>query len=128
MSVNIELQVKKQDDFLERTTLYAYKLIAREVGNGLDYNKMPKTIIVNILDFELLRTKNYITKTVTAVEEDRCYEIIENPKWYFIELSKFRKTNPNLDDKLTQWLLFIDDFNNEGLKMAESKNQTLKQA
>jgi len=43
-------------------------------------------------------------------------------------LPKFRKTNPNLDDKLTQWLLFIDDFNNEGIKMAESKNQTLKQA
>lgn len=54
------------------------------------------------------------------------FEVMKNPKWYFIELSKFRKANANMEDKLNQWLAFIDDYDRGKIKMAETKNKTLK--
>jgi len=56
------------------------------------------------------------------------FEVMKNPKWYFIELSKFRKANANMEDKLNQWLAFIDDYDRGKIKMAENKNKTLKEA
>ena len=49
-------------------------------------------------------------------------------KWYFIELPKFRKAHPNMDEKLNQWLAFIDDNDRGKIKMAEKKNKTLEKA
>lgn len=49
-------------------------------------------------------------------------------KWYFIELPKFRKQNPDMNEKINQWLAFIDDDNKELVNMAENKNETLKKA
>ena len=49
-------------------------------------------------------------------------------KWYFIELPKFRRMNPNLNEKLSQWLLLLDDYDKEAICMAEKKNPTIKKA
>ena len=49
-------------------------------------------------------------------------------KWYFIELPKFRKQNPDMNEKINQWLAFIDDYNKEMIKVAEEKNDKLKKA
>ena len=49
-------------------------------------------------------------------------------KWYFIELPKFRKQNPDMNEKINQWLVFIDDYNKEMVKVAEEKNDKLKKA
>ena len=49
-------------------------------------------------------------------------------KWYFIELPKFRKQNLDMNEKINQWLAFIDDYNKEMVKVAEEKNDKLKKA
>ena len=49
-------------------------------------------------------------------------------KWYFIELPKFRKQNPDMNEKINQWLAFIDDYDRRLVEMAEEKNETLKKA
>ena len=126
--VDIEMQVKKQDDYLERTAMYGSKMRARESQKGLRYDEMKQIVLINILDFELFDTEDYISKTVIVLDNDRECEVMKNPKWYFIELPKFRKRKPDMDDKLEQWLLFIDDYDRGMIKMAEEKNETLKQA
>lgn len=54
--------------------------------------------------------------------------MLKGIKWYFIELPKFRKKNPDLNNKIDQWICFIDDSNKEAVKMAENKNKVLKKA
>ena len=49
-------------------------------------------------------------------------------KWYFIELPKFRKAHPNMNEKINQWIAFIDNNDRELVKMAEKKNKTLEKA
>ena len=62
------------------------------------------------------------------LENHREYEVLTGIKWYFIELPKFRKQNPDMNEKINQWLAFIDDYDREMVKVAEEKNEKLKKA
>ena len=84
--------------------------------------------MINILGYNLLEFEEYISETMIVLEKHRDYEMLDRIKWYFIELPKFRKQNPDMNEKINQWLSFIDDWNMEAVKMAESKNDTLRKA
>ena len=84
--------------------------------------------MINFLNYELFPFENYITKTVTVMDHHREYVMIDGIEWYFIELPKFRKSHPDMDQKINQWLAIIDDVDEELIEMAEKKNQLLKKA
>ena len=126
--VNIELQIKNNFNIKERTTVYSSKVISREVARGSDYKDVSKVIMINILGYNLLEFDEYISETVIVLDKHRDYEMLKGIKWYFIELPKFRKKNPDLNDKIDQWICFIDESNKEAVKMAENKNKVLKKA
>ena len=126
--VNIELQMRNYFNIEERTTLYSSKVISRETERGSSYNNISKVIMINILGYNLLEFDEYISDTVIVLNKHRDYEMLKGIKWYFIELPKFRKQNPDLNKKINQWLVFLDDSDQEAVKMAERKNNTLKKA
>lgn len=126
--VNIELQMRNYFNIEERTTLYSSKVISRETERGSSYNNINKVIMINILGYNLLEFDEYISDTVIVLNKHRDYEMLKGIKWYFIELPKFRKQNPDLNKKINQWLVFLDDSDQEAVKMAERKNNTLKKA
>ena len=126
--VSIEMQLKNEYNFEERTTLYAGKVISRETERGTDYEDIKQIIMINILGFNMLDVEDYISETAIVLDKHRDYEVLTGIKWYFIELPKFRKQNPDMNEKINQWLAFIDDNNKELIDMAENKNETLKKA
>ena len=126
--VNIEMQMKNLHNIENRTTLYGAKVLAREEARGKNYNDIKNVIMINILNYELTEFKEYVSETVVVLDKHREYEIIKGMKWYFIELPKFRKAHPNMDETLNQWLAFIDDNDRGKIKMAEKKNKTLEKA
>lgn len=126
--VNIELQMNNNFNIEERTTLYSSKVNSRDAKRGTDYSEINKVIMINILGYNLLDVEEYISETVIVLDKHRDYEVLKGIKWYFIELPKFRKKNPDMNDKIDQWICFIDDSNKEAVKMAESKNVVLKKA
>ena len=126
--VSIEMQLKNEYNFEERTTLYAGKVISRETERGTDYEDIKQVIMINILGFNMLDVEDYISETAIVLDKHRDYEVLTGIKWYFIELPKFRKAKPDMNEKINQWLAFIDDDNKEMIDMAENKNKTLKDA
>ena len=126
--VNIELQINNNFNIEERTTLYSSKVNSRDVKRGTDYSEINKVIMINILGYNLLDVEEYISETVIVLDKHRDYEVLKGIKWYFIELPKFRKKNPDMNDKIDQWICFIDDSNKEAVKMAEKNNVVLKKA
>ncbi len=76
----------------------------------------------------MLGFEEYISETEIVLKEHREYEMLKNMKWYFIELPKFRNAQVDMDDKINQWLAFIDDYKGERAKMAEEKNDVIKKA
>lgn len=126
--VNIEMQIENTNNIENRTLAYGAKTISREVKRGTDYKEIKQVIMINILNYEMLGFDEYISETVTVLDKHREYEIIKGIKWYFIELPKFRRTHPDMNEKLNQWLVFIDNYDRGLVKMAEKKNKTLEKA
>lgn len=126
--INIELQMENEHNMEERTTYYSSKVIARETKRGTEYQDIKQVIMINILNYEMLGFEEYISKTAIVLENHREYEVLKGIRWYFIELPKFRKIHPDMNEKLNQWIAFIDNYDRGVVKMAEEKNQTLKQA
>ena len=124
--INIELQIKNENNMENRTLFYGAKTISREVKRGTDYKDIEQVIMINILDYQMLGFDEYVT--VTVVDKHREFEIMKGIKWYFIELPKFRKAHPNMNEKLNQWLAFIDDYDKGVIEMAEQKNKILERA
>lgn len=126
--VNIEMQMRDLENIEERNDIYKSKTMSRDFEKGEDYKEARKVISINILNYNLFGFKEYISETTTVLKEHRDFEVNSLFKTYFIELPKFRESNPDMDDKLNQWLVFIDDTDRGKIKMAEEKNKILKQA
>ena len=126
--VNIELQIKNEKNIEKRSLVYAAKTMSRETKVGTKYKDIKQIIMINILNYKMLPYEEYISETVIVLKEHREYEAVEGVKWYFIELPKFRKAKPDMNEKLNQWLAFIDDKDRGLIEMAEKKNKTIEKA
>jgi len=126
--ISIEMQLRNEYNIEERTTFYSSKVISQETERGTDYEDINQVIMINILGYNFLKVEDYISKTAIVLDKHREYEVLTGIKWYFIELPKFRKAKPDMNNKIDQWLAFIDDYNKEAIKVAEEKNKTLKRA
>ena len=122
------MQIENQHNIEERSLTYGAKTLSRHTKRGMDYSNIEQIIMINILNYEALKVEDYISETVTVLKKHRDYEVIRGMKWYFIELPKFRRAHPNMNEKINQWLAFIDNDDRGLVQMAEKKNKTLEKA
>ena len=126
--VNIEMQLKNNNNMEERTTIYASKKITEQMVKGKQYKDLNKVIIISILDYNLINLPEYITKTVRVADKHREYEINNKVEFYYIELKKFREENPDMKEPINQWLSFIDMEKGDRLEMAKKENKEIEEA
>ena len=110
------------------TIIYASKKISEQIKSGEGYNDLKPIIIIAILDYEFIELPEYVTETVRVAAEHRDYELNNSVKYYYIELSKFRKQNPDMTNPLNQWLCFLDMERGDLLEMASKENKNVKKA
>jgi len=128
MIVDIEMQMSRYKNMEERALYYASKLISSQLKEGEFYGTLKKVIVIVILDYNVYPYEKYITETKTVVKENEKYEVMKKQKFYFIELPKYRKQRYNKNDKVSQWLAFIDGEDKERMKEAMIKNKEIKKA
>jgi len=126
--INIEIQLRDNHNIEKRTTFYASKKITEQLGAGEEFIKLRPIVIIAILDYSFIDLPEYVTETVRVVEKHREYELNNEVKYYYIELSKFRKENPDMTQRINHWLSFIDMERGDLLEMASKKNEKIKKA
>ena len=126
--INVEIQLKDNKNIEKRTTFYASKKITEQLGAGEDYRKLKPIIIIAILDYSFIESPEYVTETIRVAKYDREYELNNDVKYYYIELEKFRKENPDMTRTINHWLSFLDMERGELLEMACEKNDKVKKA
>lgn len=126
--INVEMQLKNYKNIEERTTFYAGKKISEQLGPKQNYNEIKKVIVIAILDYSFIELPEYITDTVRVAKDHREYELNNQVEYIYIELEKFRKQNPNMQEPLNQWLAFLDMERGELLEMAMEENEQIKDA
>ena len=121
-NVNIEMQVRNNDDYRSRALCYWSQLFLSDFKAGQPYAELSQTITINIVNFKLFDYEKYHS-TFGVIEKDTGEELSEKFRIDFIELPKVSKSIEN-KNKLIQWLKFLKIRNEGELDMLEQNSLT----
>ena len=127
---NIEMQLIDKNNIIERMLYYWSKMYTKQIKAGDDYNKLEKTIVILIADFNIkgLEEVEYHS-TWKIIETNSVKKLILTDKFELdiIELSKI-KGRENEKDQLLDWLIFLENPESERVARKMEENENLKEA
>ena len=127
--INIEIQLKNEYNMIQRSLYYWSKLYEEQLEEGYRYDKLCRTVCINILDFKYLKNdrfhNGYRLKEIETNEELTDLEEI-----HFIEIPKLKKINSEKDivDVLEGWVEFLRDPESEVVRKLEMTNKEIREA
>ena len=129
---NIEIQLADPGDMEKRILYYWSSLYSSQMKVGNKYGESRKTIVILIVDFELEIIKD-IEKVHTKwqIKEEKVVDkvLTEDLEIHIISLPKARKElKKDENDKLMQWIAFLDNPNKEGVGEMKKKNKDIADA
>lgn len=126
-TVNMEIRVKKYPDYLERSIFDWSKMITSDVDGEEPYVTPRKTVIVNILDYNIFDDpENYDTEVLPAVRMTG-QVFSDKLSIRFIELKKFQDYAGT--GLLALWLRLLNAENKADLDMIKAAgNETVNRA
>ena len=107
----VEMQVSDKKGFKERVQYYAARDYSMQINQGEDYTKLRPVYLVGILNFSNSRGVNYLSKHST-IEEETGDNVLDNIKYAFIQLTKFKKKEHELVTATDKWTYFIKNAPN----------------
>jgi len=105
---NIEMQISDQDYYDKRALYYWARLYIGQLGTGVIYSKLEKTICINILNFTCIEGEEHYHNTYKLHNTKSKNVFLDDLEIHFIELTKYHKELKNLLDK---WVLFLKEVN-----------------
>ncbi len=118
--INVEIQLKGDNDYRDRTLFYWAKLYASELKSGETYGQLKKTICINIINFNMFDRSDYHTEIVASIKDTG--EIFSDKfSIHFFELKKVGKeVNPNNRREL--WMQFLNANSEEEFEVLKQTN------
>jgi len=105
--VNLEIQVTNKYDMPKRSLYYAAKMYEEQLEEGQIYKDLKKVISINILTFSQISNERF--HNVYHLREDHTGEmLLDDIEIHFMELPKLGLKPHKMDDRLVNWLMFID--------------------
>lgn len=123
--VNVEIQVKNDNDYRDRVLFYWAKLYTSELKSGENYGVLKQTISINIINFNMFDGDNYHNE-VNAVVKQTGEVFSDKLSIHFFELRKVNK-KPNPQNSCELWLQFINADSEEDFEMISQTNIPIMQ-
>ena len=130
INCNIEMQIVDRKNIENRILFYWSKMFNSSIKSSQNYDKLEKTIVILITDYELTNfkeIKKYITKW--QIREDDYKEILLTDKLNIciIELPKFKKyAKKSQNVELNSWIKFMN--NPKEMENMENPNKQIEKA
>lgn len=112
--INIEVQVRNEDNFRKRSLYYWSKLYAETISNAQSFDQLKKSIVINILKFNYIKETTKYHSIYKLIEKEEHFLLEDDLEIHYIELEKFN-TQKELD-QLTGVELWFDFFKEATLK------------
>lgn len=136
--IDVEMQVDDRKDLRQRGPLYMCKNISTQIDKGNKYTILKPSIAIWILNFNCFKVNSYHSVARMMFDKERSKYVDMGYKeeektatdmleMHFIEMPKFLKKNPGVEEKLDQWLWLISG-KGEKIEMAEKKNKNIEEA
>jgi len=103
---NVEMQITDQEYYDKRALYYWARLYTGQLKSGVNYDKLEKAIVINILNFNCLEEEDYhnIYKLLNCHSKE---ELINHLEIHFIELEKYNKDLSEARTALDRWTEFL---------------------
>ena len=127
--INIEIQLKDEYNMIKRSLYYWSKLYEGQLENGENYQKLSRTICINLLDFNLLNHDKF--HSVYRLKDcETNEELTDVMELHFIELKKMKDVQrvEEVKTKLEAWLYFINQPESELVQELEKVEIEIKEA
>ena len=127
--INIEIQLKNEYNMIQRSLYYWSKLYEEQLSEGDRYDKLSRTVCINILDFKYLKNdrfhNGYRLKEIETIEE-----LTELQEIHFIEIPKLKRfeSTEEIVDLLEGWVEFLRDPESEVIRKLEMSNKEIREA
>ena len=126
---NIEIQLNYFPNIINRMIYYSDKCYTRQIKKGEDYSTLKRVISILILDYNLEELKEFDTPvTKWKYREEETKKTLTSIQTLVItilpKVIKLYNKNPN--DKLCQWLMFIDNPNSKEVQNIMEKNKDIE--
>lgn len=127
--INIEIQLKNEYNMIQRSLYYWSKLYEEQLNEGDRYDKLSRTVCINILDFKYLKNdrfhNGYRLKEIETNEE-----LTDLQEIHFIEIPKLKKlsTEEEVIDMLEGWVEFLRDPESEVVRKLEMTTKEIREA
>jgi len=107
---DIEIQVKEQKYYGKRAIFYLSEIYSNQLNEKDSYDKLRKTIIISILDFDyFLNDKRYFRRCCYKdFDTDQLYPEFDFADLYFVELRKFDNEFKHIKTTLDRWITFLN--------------------
>lgn len=115
---NIEVQLREQIHYVQRSLYYLTKLYSEQLKSGDEYEKLRRTVAISILDFPLFPKHIPLHTRFRFHDREHDLELSDILEVHYLELAKLRLEQP-LGTPLEKWL--------HALKFAELYSQGLVQ-
>ena len=137
--IDVEMQVENENNIDDRETRYLVAMSNDQLKKGELYTQVRKLITISILKFNFYKRNSFLNIAHMKFEGskpemyvDMGYNreeelLTDKLEMITIELPKFQKQNPSIENELNQWLWLILG-EEEKIKMAEKKNKKIKKA
>ena len=130
---NIEIQLADKKDTAERFLYYWSRIYSSQLVRGETYKKINKVIGIIIIDYEFEKTKEienlstkWKVKEVTTGKEIELTDVLE---LYIIEIPKAKRMlQKDANNKLAQWMLFLNNPNEKEVSKIMNENKEIKEA
>ncbi len=123
----IEMQVTDKKGLDKRITFYSARGYASQLDASENYYRLKPVIFIGILNFEYLRSPNYLSRHLILDAETQEHKL-RDLEFSFIELPKFNKTEPELQSLAEKWVYFIKNAENLNVIPASVNDKGLKSA
>ena len=127
--INIEIQLKNEYNMIQRSLYYWSKLYEEQLSEGDRYDKLSRTVCINILDFKYLKNdrfhNGYRLKEIETNEE-----LTDLQEIHFIEIPKLKRfeSTEEIVDLLEGWVEFLRDPEREVIRKLEMSNKEIREA
>ena len=130
--INIEVQVKREDNYRKRSLYYWSKSYGETILERETYENLKKTIVINILGYIEVIESNKLHTIFKIMEQEEHFELLDDFEIHYLELPKLSKKKIEELNKVELWLDFLKEAGKEGneerLKGLMERSETMKTA
>ena len=129
--VDVEIQLLKRDNFIERILYYVTRLYSNQAKIGEDYAKIKRVVLIAIIDFDIEQLKDIDdmeTKWKLIETKNRTKILTDLIEINIINLKKaLKEYKKDKTNQKAQWMLVLDNPDSREVKEIMKENKDIKE-